>query len=221
MNQSASSQPRRRSRGGRNRQQSGGPREHYNHDNHTFKRPSPPAKKSLFQRLLSLFGLGSTKPARPNRSATKASGRVPTGASGRPSSESRPRDVRPARASRPVVQHEVTSGRLYVGNLSYDAAESDLLSLFGGIGQVRNAEVVCHRHNQRSKGYAFVEMLSIDDAKRAVRELHDKEFMGRKLLVSGARTTTPATGGERLSNGPRDQSPDDEPDEPQTSSTNT
>ena len=31
-------------------------------------------------------------------------------------------------------------------------------------------------------------MTSVDEAKRAVTELHDKEFMGRKLVVSGAKT---------------------------------
>ena len=92
---------------------------------------------------------------------------------------------------------EVTSGRLYVGNLSFDASDSDLLELFGGIGKVSKAEVVYHSKTQRSKGYAFVEFLSMDDAKRAVEELHDKEYMGRKLLVSGAKRSRPRTGGDQ------------------------
>jgi RNA recognition motif-containing protein len=85
------------------------------------------------------------------------------------------------------MQHEVTTGRLYVGNLSYDVTETDLTELFGGIGQVRHAEVVVNRATQRSKGFAFVEMLTVDEAKRAVAELHDKEYMGRKMLVTGAK----------------------------------
>ena len=32
-------------------------------------------------------------------------------------------------------------------------------------------------------------MQSVDEAKRAVSELHDKEFLGRKLVVSGAKNT--------------------------------
>ena len=40
---------------------------------------------------------------------------------------------------------------------------------------------------QRSKGFGFVQMQAIDEAKRAVAELHDKEYMGRKLVVSGAK----------------------------------
>lgn len=82
---------------------------------------------------------------------------------------------------------EVTSPRLYVGNLSFDASESDLFDLFNGVGSVQNVEVVVNRHTMRSKGFAFVQMQSIDEAKRAVDELHNKDYMGRKLVVSGAK----------------------------------
>ena len=92
------------------------------------------------------------------------------------------------RSSRKPEQVEVTSPRLYVGNLSFDATESDLFELFNGVGKVQNAEVVTYKHNQRSKGFAFVQMQSVEEARRAVTELHDKEFLGRKLLVSGAKS---------------------------------
>lgn len=77
-----------------------------------------------------------------------------------------------------------------MGNLSYDAAESDLFELFNGVGTVRNAEIVTHKHNMKSKGFGFVTMSSVDEAKRAVEVLHDQEFMGRKLFVSGSKSTT-------------------------------
>ncbi len=93
------------------------------------------------------------------------------------------------RTSRKPEQVEVTSPRLYVGNLSFEATESDLFELFNGVGKVQNAEVVTYKHNQRSKGFAFVQMLTVEEAQRAVTELHDKEFLGRKLLVSGAKST--------------------------------
>ena len=94
-----------------------------------------------------------------------------------------------ARTSRKPEPVEVTSPRLYVGNLSFDATESDLFDLFNGVGHVQNAEVVSYKHNQRSKGFAFVQMQTVDEAKRAVTELHDKEFLGRKLVVSGAKSS--------------------------------
>ncbi len=74
-----------------------------------------------------------------------------------------------------------------MGNLSYDATESDLFELFNGVGKVQNAEIVTHRQTQRSKGFGFVVMQSVEEAKRAVDVLHDKEFLGRKLIVGGAK----------------------------------
>lgn len=95
----------------------------------------------------------------------------------------------PSRSPRRPESIEVTTPRLYVGNLSFDATESDLFDLFNGVGAVQNAEVVTYKHNQRSKGFAFVQMLTVEEAKRAVQELHDKEFLGRKLVVSGAKSS--------------------------------
>lgn len=97
--------------------------------------------------------------------------------------------AQPSRSPRKPEAVEVTSPRLYVGNLSFDATESDLFELFNGVGHVQNAEVVSYRHNQRSKGFAFVQMQTIEEAKRAVQELHDKEFLGRRLVVSGAKSS--------------------------------
>jgi RNA recognition motif-containing protein len=126
-------------------------------------------KKTFWQRLAAFFsgeGKASQKPAPAARNGSQPS--------------------RPVRKPEPI---EVTSPRLYVGNLSFDATESDLFELFNGVGHVQNAEVVSYRHNQRSKGFAFVSMQTIDEAKRAVEELHDKEFLGRKLVVSGAKSS--------------------------------
>ena len=81
----------------------------------------------------------------------------------------------------------VESSRIYVGNLSYDVTEQDLKELFKGIGSVRNVEVVYDRKTHRSKGFGFVEMIRVDEAKRAVEILHDQFFMGREMVVSGAK----------------------------------
>jgi hypothetical protein len=133
-----------------------------------------PEKKSLLQRIMDLFtggGKPAVKPAQTPQHA-RGNGSQPT-----------------ARPSRKPEAVEVTTPRLYVGNLSFDATESDLFELFNGVGAVQNAEVVTYRHNQRSKGFAFVQMNTVDEAKRAVEELHDKEFLGRKLVVSGAKSS--------------------------------
>jgi len=103
---------------------------------------------------------------------------------------------------------EVSSPKLYVGNLSFDATETDLFELFNGVGKVQNAEVVSNKYTQKSKGFAFVTMLTVDEARRAVAELHDKDFMGRKLVVSGAKTSD-----VRDTGAPRQQDPEQEPEQ--------
>ena len=140
-----------------------------------------PAKKSFWQKITALFGgAGSTaKPAAPQRNGSV----VTRGRNGA---------ARPARVARKPEPVEVTTPRLYVGNLSFEATESDLFELFNGVGQVQNAEVVTYKHNERSKGFAFVQMQSVEEARRAVAELNDKEFLGRKLVVSGAKSDTHA-----------------------------
>lgn len=82
----------------------------------------------------------------------------------------------------------VENRRVYVGNLSYETTESDLEELFKGVGAVRRVEIVYNRSTHRSKGYGFIEMIDIDEAKRTVEVLHDQFFMGRKLTVSGAKS---------------------------------
>jgi RNA recognition motif. (a.k.a. RRM, RBD, or RNP domain) len=98
---------------------------------------------------------------------------------------------KPQRSGREPKVFEVTSSRLYVGNLDYNAAESDLEGLFRGVGNVVSTEVVTNSRTQQSKGFAFVEMGSVEEARRAVEVLHDQDFMGRKLLVSGAKSEGP------------------------------
>ena len=144
----------------------------------------PPAPKTFWQKIMAFFS-GGDAPAASHRAEPARNG------SRDPSRETRSPESaeRPPRAPRKVETVEVTTPRLYVGNLSFDATESDLFELFNGVGQVQNAEVVTYKHNQRSKGFAFVQMLTVEEAQRAVSELHDKEFLGRKLLVSGAKSS--------------------------------
>jgi hypothetical protein len=132
---------------------------------------TPKPKPSIWQRIVAFF-----------KGSAEQSPKI-----GEKPAPSAPAPTREKISRKPELV-EVTSPKLYVGNLSFDAAESDLVELFNGVGQVKSAEVVCHKYTQRSKGFAFVQMTTIEEARRAVQELHDKEFLGRKLVVSGAKT---------------------------------
>jgi RNA recognition motif-containing protein len=86
-----------------------------------------------------------------------------------------------------VPAADITTPRLYVGNLSYDAGDSDLFDLFSQSGTVRNVEIARDRDNHRSKGFGFVEMDSVEAAKAAHAKFNGYEMLGRALVISGAK----------------------------------
>jgi len=179
--------PRRR-RGGSSRSGSRSESRSRRDDDPTPRRDkATPPKKAGFLEKVVAFLTGKkveTKPARTRRPAKR-----PEIAPG----STAPAAAKPERKRRGGMRTpeevEVTTPRVYVGNLSFDATESDLFDLFNGVGIVQNAEVVSNSQTQRSKGFGFVTLQSVEEAKRAVQELHDKEFMGRKLVVSGAKAS--------------------------------
>jgi len=130
-----------------------------------------PKKLTFWQKIVAFFTGGSKKKV------------TPAQRSSRPPYEGKTE----RRSPRPEAV-EVSSPKLYVGNLSYEATESDLFDLFKGVGEVQNAEIVTNKATYKSKGFGFITMLTVDEAKRAVGELHDKQFMGRSLVVSGSKT---------------------------------
>lgn len=95
--------------------------------------------------------------------------------------------VPPPRKKPPVDPNDVPSPWLHVDNLDYEANENDLEELFRGAGAVRSAEVLTDERTQQSKGEAFVEMNTIDEAIRAIEILHDEDFRGRRLVIRGAK----------------------------------
>src|SRR5262249_7504656 len=77
--------------------------------------------------------------------------------------------------------------RLYVGNLPYDTDEGALRDAFGRDGrQVQSVHIVVDRDTGRPRGFAFVEMISDDDAKKAIAALDGTDFRGRMLRINEA-----------------------------------
>ena len=76
---------------------------------------------------------------------------------------------------------------IYVGNISYQASDDDLLEVFEAIGSVDSASIIFDRYSGRSKGFGFVEMPNDEEATRAIEELDGKELLGRPLKVNQAR----------------------------------
>lgn len=81
--------------------------------------------------------------------------------------------------------------RLYVGNIPYSSGEDDLRELFGRVGAVESVSIPTDMATGRPRGFAFVEMSGDDDATRAIDELNQTEFQGRRLTVNEARPKAP------------------------------
>ena len=77
--------------------------------------------------------------------------------------------------------------KLYVGNLTYAVTASDLEQLFGQHGTVESAQVITDRNTGQSKGFAFVEMKTDQEAQAAIAALNGKEMNGRPLTVNEAK----------------------------------
>ena len=87
------------------------------------------------------------------------------------------------------------SKKLYVGNLSFQTTDQDLQQLFAQAGTVESASVIEDRDTGRSKGFAFVEMSTDDEATAAIEQFNGKEVAGRALKVNEARPRENRNGG--------------------------
>jgi cold-inducible RNA-binding protein len=77
--------------------------------------------------------------------------------------------------------------KLYVGRLSYSTTEEELRKIFEEHGKVLSAQVIIDRETNQSKGFAFVEMESDEEAQAAIKSLDGKEVGGRTIVVNVAR----------------------------------
>jgi RNA recognition motif-containing protein len=85
--------------------------------------------------------------------------------------------------------------KLYVGNLPYEAGETDLQDLFGQFGTVDSVNVVRDMATGRARGFAFVEMGTDAEAAAAAGKLNGQELGGRALAVNEARPKPAFAGG--------------------------
>jgi RNA recognition motif-containing protein len=86
--------------------------------------------------------------------------------------------------------------RLYVGNLSFQTTEATLSAAFADGGRkVSKVELMTDRETGSSRGFAFVEMATDEDARAAIEALDGKQLDGRPLRVNEAEERRPQGGG--------------------------
>jgi cold-inducible RNA-binding protein len=96
--------------------------------------------------------------------------------------------------------------RLFVGNLSYQTGENDLQDYFAQAGAVTSVNLMLDKMTGKSRGFAFVEYASSEEAQKAIDQFHNKEFQGRAITVNVARPREdrpPRFSGNRESRGER------------------
>lgn len=86
--------------------------------------------------------------------------------------------------------------RLYVGNLSWNVSEEELVDTFQQDGrQVESARIITDRETGRSRGFAFVEMASTEDGQSAIQALDGVQLDGRPMRVNVAQERGGGGGG--------------------------
>ncbi len=85
--------------------------------------------------------------------------------------------------------------KIYASNLSFNTSDAELNELFSKFGNVESAKVITDRETGRSRGFGFVEMLSDDEAREAIKGLNNKEVEGRAMAVSVAKEKTERSNG--------------------------
>lgn len=87
------------------------------------------------------------------------------------------------------------SKKVFVGNLSWNTVEDDLLQLFGQFGEVLEAKIITDRETGRSRGFAFITFAEDQDANSAISSMDGTELDGRSLRVNEAQERSRGPGG--------------------------
>jgi cold-inducible RNA-binding protein len=87
--------------------------------------------------------------------------------------------------------------KLFVGSLAFSTSTERLRELFATVGAVESAEVVMDRDTGRSRGFAFVEMATAEEATQAVKRFNGHELDGRQLKVEPANSAGNGGGSRR------------------------
>ena len=87
--------------------------------------------------------------------------------------------------------------KLFVGNLSFNTTEGIVLDLFKQAGNVSSCELIMDKLTSKSRGFAFVQMGTQEEANKAIADFNGKEQDGRALIVNEAKPREERPRGDR------------------------
>ena len=87
--------------------------------------------------------------------------------------------------------------RLFIGNLNFKTSEENLMQLLKEYGEVTSLNIIKEKETGRSKGFAFVDMATDEQAKSVMENLNGAEFDGKVLKVDFAKEREESARGAR------------------------
>jgi RNA recognition motif-containing protein len=76
---------------------------------------------------------------------------------------------------------------IYVGNVARTVTEEMLKNLFSQFGEVSSVKLIKDKFTGATRGFAFVEMTSAEEAQQAIEQLNGHSLEGQQLRVNEAR----------------------------------
>lgn len=91
--------------------------------------------------------------------------------------------------------------KLFVGSLPYSTTQAQLEEMFAKIGTVSTIQLITDKYSGQSKGFAFVEMATDEEAEKAIKELNGFNLDGRAMVVNVARPKEDRPAGDNRGGG--------------------
>ena len=79
------------------------------------------------------------------------------------------------------------TNKVYVGNLNFETKEEDLREVFSECGTILSIKVITDTYTGKSRGFAFIEMESGDEAQKAISTLDGRTVNGNQIKVNEAK----------------------------------
>lgn len=75
---------------------------------------------------------------------------------------------------------------LFVGSLPFSMSDDALAQLFTQYGTIQSANIIKDKYSGQSRGFAFVEMSTEEEAQAAIQGLNGQNVEGRTIVVKEA-----------------------------------
>jgi polyadenylate-binding protein len=77
--------------------------------------------------------------------------------------------------------------RIFIGSIDYETTQQEITEFIETkIGPIQNLIYALDKASGKFRGFVFVDFINEGDDQRAINELHNAEFKGRRLRVAEA-----------------------------------